>query len=170
IPRKGHDFLVRALADLSDLPWSLRIIGDPSRDVTFADRLTALISDLGLQDRISLDGVVSDEDLRAAYLQSDIFALASEHEGYGMAFAEAVLSGLPVIGTTGGAISDTVPSDAGILVPPGDMEALKAALREIMTDTDRRRTLVDGAHRSASAFATWDGAADRFAAILETVL
>ena len=52
---------------------------------------------------------------------SDIFVLASRFEGYGMAFTEAIAHGLPVIGTTAGAIPETVPEGAGLLTPPDDI-------------------------------------------------
>ena len=66
---------------------------------------------------------------------SDLFVLASRYEGFGMAYAEAIAHGLPVIGTTAGAIPDTVPASAGILVPPGDAPALAAALRRLIENT-----------------------------------
>ena len=62
-----------------------------------------------------------------------------------MAYAEALSHGLPVIGTTAGAIPDTVPHEAGLLVTPGDVSALAEALRSVIADADLRRRLSDAA-------------------------
>jgi len=86
-------------------------------------------------------------------------------EGYGMAFAEAIAHGLPVVGTRAGAIPDTVPADAGVLVPPDDVEALAAALRRLIEDPRERGRLAAGAR--AATFPTWQEQAARFAAVLD---
>ena len=69
-----------------------------------------------LDERIAAPGAVSPERLAALYADADVFVLASRFEGYGMAYAEAIAHGLPVIGTNAGAIPETVPPDAGLLV------------------------------------------------------
>ena len=89
--------------------------------------------------------------VEALYAGADIFVLASHFEGYGMAYAEAIAHGLPVVGTTGGAIPQTVPPSAGILVPPGDIEALAQVLRELIGNDVRRRALAMGARAEAGA-------------------
>ena len=74
-------------------------------------------------------------------MSSDIFVLASRFEGYGMAIAEAISHGLPVVSTTAGAIPDTVPEGAGLLVPPESPGALAEALRLLISNPVKRRRL-----------------------------
>jgi glycosyltransferase involved in cell wall biosynthesis len=95
----------------------------------------------GFESRVRLLGVVDAVQLEALYQSADVFVLASLFEGYGMAYAEALARGLPVIGTTGGAIPDTVPAGAGLLVPPGDVESLTQVLRSVMQDSALRAQL-----------------------------
>ena len=144
MPRKGHVVLLEALRELLDLHWHLTCVGSAERDPACAHSIAAAIDRLGLRQRVTLVGEQAESDLGPFYDRADLFVLASYHEGYGMVLAEALARGLPVISTTAGAIPDTVPDDAGLLVPPGDPQALAAALRQVMTapelraDSDRR--------------------------------
>ena len=95
------------------------------------------------------------ERLAALYDNADLFVLASRFEGYGMAYAEALSHGLPVIGTTAGAIPDTVPQAAGLLVTPGDAAALARALRRVIADAELRRRLSEAALAAARTLPTW---------------
>jgi glycosyltransferase involved in cell wall biosynthesis len=167
IPRKGHASLIKSLAGLRHLPWSLRIVGSPDLDRTHSADLIRLVSSLDLDAKVVFTGSITDAELSALFLSSDLFALASEYEGYGIAYAEAILHGLPVIGTTGGAIIDTVPPGTGILVDPGDDQGLSGALNLLLSDPARRRTMAACARRSGSHFQTWETAADRFASVFE---
>jgi len=132
VPRKGFDVLIAALAQLPSLPWRLTIVGDLTRDAESSARLRAAIRESGLQDRVRLMGVVSDDTLAALYDAADIFVLPSYYEGYGMVFTDAVARGLPVIATTGGAIPESLPAGTGILVTPGDVPALSGALQDMI--------------------------------------
>jgi glycosyltransferase involved in cell wall biosynthesis len=165
VPRKGYDLLVTALAGLKALPWRLTIVGDRGRDPAAAFWLDTTIRRLGLGDRIALAGAVADERLVALYDAADVFVLASRFEGYGMAYAAAIAHGLPVIGTTAGAIPETVPADAGILVPPDDADALAAALRELIENPRERARLAAGAR--ATTFPSWREQAALFASVLD---
>jgi len=170
VPRKGFDVLIAALATLNDLPWQLTIAGDRTRDRNATARLDADIARHGLENRIAVLGAVSPHHLAALYVEADVFALASHFEGYGMAYAEAIAHGLPVIGTSGGAIPDTVPPDAGLLVAPGDIPALARALHRVISDSEVRRRLMSGARAAASQLPTWRQSAEIFARRLETLV
>ena len=169
VPRKGFDVLIAALARLGDLPWQLTIAGDRTRDLNAAARLDVDIAGYALENRVAMLGAVSAQHLATLYAEADVFALASHFEGYGMAYAEALAHGLPVIGTTGGAIPDTVPADAGLLVPPGDMPEMAKALRRVIGDSNLRQRLTSGARAAAPHLPTWRQSAEIFARRLETL-
>jgi glycosyltransferase involved in cell wall biosynthesis len=167
VPRKGFDVLIAALATLTELPWRLTIAGDRTRDRDAAARLDADIARCALGDRIAVLGAVSPERLAALYAEADLFVLASRFEGYGMAYAEAIAHGLPVIGSHAGAIPDTVPADAGLLVDPGNVPALAEALRRVIGDAALRQRLADAARAAAPQLPTWRRSAEIFAGALE---
>jgi glycosyltransferase involved in cell wall biosynthesis len=163
-PRKGHLVLVEALARLRHLPWRLTCAGSAERDPACAAAVRAAIGRLGLEGRVDLAGEVPPEAMGALYDGADLFVLASHYEGYGMAFAEALAWGLPVVGTTAGAVPTVVPAGAGVLVPPGDPAALAAALAPLLSGPGARSSLREGASAAAAALADWDGQARRFLA------
>ena len=168
--RKGHDVLIKALALIKDAPWQLTIVGPQNFDPTHFSKLTDLCRELGLSDRITfLDGL-SGKELSNEYAKADIFALASRYEGYGMAYAEAIVRGIPVIGTTAGAIPDTVPLDAGILVAADDVDAFSKALASLLNDPLLRHKKHLGALAVEPDFPTWSGSAKKFLEILERLL
>lgn len=167
VQRKGYDVLIAALAGLKHLPWRLVIAGDRTRAPETVRQLDDAISDSGLADRVDLAGAVPDEHLSRLYGEADLFVLPSRFEGYGMAFAEALAHGLPVVATTAGAIPDTVPADAGVLVPPENVAALAGALRRLIEQPAARAALAAAA-RSAR-FPSWSEQAAKFAQVLERV-
>jgi glycosyltransferase involved in cell wall biosynthesis len=165
VPRKGYDVLVTALDTLRTLDWRLTVVGD-ARDPDAARALKAQIADAGLGERIEFAGAVARDRLPALCAAADVFVLPSRYEGFGMAYAEAIAHGLPVIGTTAGAIPDTVPPEAGVLVRPDDASALAAALRRLIADTAARTRLAAGARAAAETLPTWRGSAEKFAAAI----
>jgi glycosyltransferase involved in cell wall biosynthesis len=169
IPRKGYDVLVAALGKVAQLPWRLAIIGDRDRDLPTRTKLDREIARHQLGHRIRFIGAVEPDRLTEFYAAADVFVLPSRYEGYGMAFAEAIAHGLPVIGSTAGAIPDTVPAGTGLLVPPDDVGALADALQRLIAGKDERARLAAGARAAAAHLPTWQDAAQRFAQVLEGV-
>src|SRR5439155_6302842 len=132
-------------------------------------KLDADIARHKLGARVAVLGARPDTQIAALYAASDLFVLASRFEGYGMAFAEAIAHGLPVIGTTAGAIAETVPPGAGVLVPPDDVAALAQALRRTIANADERGRLAAGARAAAATLPTWPASAKLFAGAIEGV-
>ncbi|WP_299968878.1 glycosyltransferase family 4 protein [uncultured Roseobacter sp.] len=165
VPRKGQDVLLAALAQLVDLPWHARLVGGTA-DTAYAERLRAQVGALGLGARVSFTGAVPPEALAAHYAQASLFALPTHYEGYGMVFAEALSYGLPIVTCRAGAVPDTVPEDAGHLVPPGDADAFAAALRAVLSDAGHAAALAKAAARHGRAQPLWDDTAATVAAVL----
>jgi glycosyltransferase involved in cell wall biosynthesis len=168
VPRKGHDVLIDALGGLHELDFHLTIVGDAGRDVTTATALAEQVARLGLAERVTLAGAVAAPTLERLYAGADLFVLASRHEGYGMAYAEAIAHGLPVVGTNAGAIPEVV-GDAGVLVPPDDPAALAAALRPLITNADARAGLAARSRAAAARLPRWEEAARALADILDSM-
>ncbi|MDM0039008.1 glycosyltransferase family 4 protein [Variovorax sp. J22G21] len=167
--RKGHAVLIEALAGLADRSWTLHCAGSLARDAAAVAAVQALVAQHGLQDRIVWHGEVDGARLDGLYAQADLFVLPSFHEGYGMALAEALVRGLPVVSCAAGAIPDTVPPAAGLLVPPGDAAALQAALQRVMDEAGLRTALAAGARAAGAQLPTWPQAVARFATVLHQV-
>jgi len=168
-PRKGHALLLEALNELRDRHWHLTCAGSLLRDAPTVAAIQHQIDRLSLRKRVSLLGDLDRDALDRQYERADLFVLPSYLEGYGMALAEAIAHGIPVISTTAGAIPETVPASAGVLVPPGDARALTKALARVIDDPTRRAALAAAARAARASLPTWAGAAKKFAAALDGV-
>lgn len=168
-PRKGHHWLFEALAPLRDRRWRLVCVGSAERDAQTAAALRAQLAARQLADRVVLTGESSAAQLADCYRRADVFVLASAFEGYGMAFAEALAHGLPVVGMRAGAVAETVPADAGLLVAPGDVAALSAALARVLDDAGERERLAQAARAHRARLPGWPASAAAFARVLDRV-
>jgi glycosyltransferase involved in cell wall biosynthesis len=169
VPRKGHETLLEALEQVPDLGWHLTCVGSADRDPDTAARLRTRVRAANLNGRVTLAGEVAVAALDAVYDSSDLFVLPSLHEGYGMAVAEGIARGLPVVATDTGAVVELLAGGAGLIVPPGDAGALARALRAVLTDADLRARLRQGALRVRDELPTWDAAAATLADALAKV-
>jgi glycosyltransferase involved in cell wall biosynthesis len=169
VPRKGYDILVDALTQMKDLDWRLSIVGALDRAPRAVAQLHAQIAAAGLMERITFTGAADDAQLAALYDASDLFVSASRYEGYGMVLAEAMVRGLPIVSTTGGAAAETVPDEAALKVPPEDVEALARALRKAISDAPLRVRLSAAARAASGNLPTWDSAAKTIAEVVRAV-
>ena len=175
-PRKGHALLFRALASIRTPNWRLICAGSLDRDPETVASLRAQLRAGGLDTRVELVGDRDAAALDADYDAADLFVLPTLYEGYGMAVAEALARGLPVISTATGAIEDLVIGGAagheslhpaGIVVQPGDVDALAAALARVLGDADFRSRLASGAREKRGRLARWEDACAHMADVLD---
>jgi glycosyltransferase involved in cell wall biosynthesis len=137
-PEKGVEELLEATAGLPRV-----IVGDgPLRDL--------------VPDTI---GFVSRNDLRLEYERAAVVACPSRREGYGVVAREALAYGRPVVATAVGGLADAVEDGiTGLLVPPRDPAALRAAIERLLADPELRRTLGAAGREVAARRFSWDAA------------
>jgi glycosyltransferase involved in cell wall biosynthesis len=163
VPRKGHDVLLRALASLPDQRWHLTLVGSPDREPGHARSLRALAKERDIAHRVSFAGELVGTALDAAWAAADIFTLATHYEGYGMAIAEALKRGLPVVVTAGGAAGDLIAPGSGRVCPVGDHAQLAESLRDLIDDRDLRRAMAGQAWQTGQTLPSWQTQAALFA-------
>lgn len=128
--RKGLDLLVRTFNQIKDDKLKLVIAGP---DDHYLKRLKKLISDLGLGDRIILTGPLYGLDKFEVLVDADVFVLpsSSEYESFGMAAAEAIACGTPVVVTSNCGVSEWIDSTVGFIVE-ADEKSIKDAITKIL--------------------------------------
>jgi glycosyltransferase involved in cell wall biosynthesis len=166
-PRKGFRTLVEALSAIAELDWDCRIAGSLDRDPDETAALRKRIAEAKLDKRVALLGTLDEDRLQAEYDRATLFVLPSHFEGYGMAFAEALAHGLPIVACSGSATGSTVPAAAGIFVPAGNAEQLAAALRHLISNPAEIGKRSDAAWEHAKSLPRWRDTAAKIAAVLE---
>jgi glycosyltransferase involved in cell wall biosynthesis len=153
-PVKRIHHLVEALARLPDVV-TLDLVG-AVLDPDYAEHLRAAIVALGVERRVRVHGPLVGNDLARRYADADVFVLPSAYESYGVAAAEALAFGLPVVGCDVPGLRDLLgEGHGGILVPPDDVAALTSALERVTRDPDLRARLSHEAAARGAALPTW---------------
>lgn len=156
IERKGLHTLLDALAQLADVSWRLTVAGSLDAEPGYTGRIKRQVERLGLGDRVTLAGPLPDDALAARLAGSDVLAVPSFYEGFGIAYLEGMAFGLPAIAGTGGGAAEIVTHGGdGFLIPPGDAGALARCLRELAADRERLREMSLAARRRYEAHPGW---------------
>lgn len=164
--QKGFDLGVYALARLKHLDWQWNIAGDgPDMDV-----LKSLVMEQGISDRVVFLGWQSREELIQCYRQSHLFLFPSRHEGMPNAVLEAMASGLPVIASRIAGNEELVlHGTTGLLVESENIDALTAALQELIEDPARGQQLGAASRRRVEESFGWENTARQYEALLERI-
>ena len=165
-PRKDIPTLLRAFARLPDARHRYRLVlaGGSGRA---SPEVTGLLAALGLDDAVVLEDYVEVAKLRALYAAATLFVLPSLYEGFGLPVLEAMACGTPVIASNASSLPEVV-GDAGLLVPPGDPDALAGAMRRVLGDDDLAADLRRRCLERAKRF-TWEETATRTLAVYRAV-
>lgn len=161
VPHKGQDTIIHALAILSDEFPDLRyvLVGEGHDEA----RLLALAVDLRVADRVVFAGALTDAELPEAYATSTVYVGPSRVdkeinvEGFGISFLEASSSGLPVLaGDSGGVRSAVRDGETGLVIPPTNVAAWVAAIRELLRDENRRAAVGRAGRDAVVSHYNWD--------------
>jgi glycogen synthase len=156
-PQKGVSTLVAAAGLLQDKSAQVVLVGDgPERKA-----LEREAGRLGVGDRLHFVGFLAHDRVPAVMSHADLLVLPSLYEELGTVLLEAMQAGLPVVASKTGGIPDVIEDGVnGLLVPPGDPEALARAIDRLLADRDLAHRLSEGAHQRAKDY-DWEELAER---------
>ncbi len=162
-PHKSVGDLIEAAARVPDPRGDLAVVvaGDGTERVALEDLAAARLGP-----RAIFLGRIPDETVPDVYAAFDLFCLPSQLEGFGLVYIEAAYRGVPSIGANTGGVPDVIlDGETGLLVPPGDPDALAAALARLRDDPGLRARLGAAARARAYAEFTVERMADRYAKV-----
>ena len=176
-PRKGFDVTLEAFAMLhQQLPGSRYVIvGQYSERSPFVTQLRNRICELGLHNAVTLTGAVSHDELVRWYHRASVVVMAyqsvgRDFEGFGLVLLEAGACGCPVISALDSPAEEIVTANkTGLLVPPGDAWALRAALEQVLQSPDYAHQLAVGGRARAHAM-SWQRSTARLIDMYEQTL
>jgi glycosyltransferase involved in cell wall biosynthesis len=164
---KGLDTLLEAVAIIARTrpQIELRIAGRGSS----LDRIKAMINGLGISNNVRLLGAVTDSERNELLSTAAVQLMPSRFEGFGLAAAEAMAAGVPLVAAAVGSLPEVVDAPrGGVLVPSGDPAALARETERLLDDPDAREALSISARQSARRF-TWDTVAEAHLKFIEHV-
>jgi glycosyltransferase involved in cell wall biosynthesis len=161
IPRKGLHTLITGIASLPAHSVSLDVVGSLTADPVYASQVQQQAASTGRRASITFHGILKDACLQMKLEQAHVLAVPSSYEGFGIAYLEGMVFGLPAIGTTSGAASETITDgENGYLVHPGDAAALAAHLMALQNSRALLTKLSFHALESARQVLPWNQSAD----------
>ena len=155
VPRKGVDDVIRAVAGLPGV--ELLIAGGPPADRLAEDPEAARLRAVAAgSNAVRLLGQVAHDRLPGLIRSADMVVSAPWYEPFGIVPLEAMACGVPVVTTAVGGMLDTVlPERTGLLVPPRDPDAIRAAIRRLLTEADTHRAMAEAGVRRARTRYSW---------------
>ncbi|WP_024546389.1 glycosyltransferase [Picosynechococcus sp. NKBG15041c] len=167
-PKKGLELLIRALAQLQDQRFTFVIAG--SGDADYENNLRHLINQLGLSNRTRMPGFVEGKQKDLLLQGSNLFALTSYSENFGVAVLEALAAGLPVIVTPGVALSEVVKQYQLGIVPELNEQAIATAILNCLNQSEIMKEMGDRSRQFILENYTWDKIAAQLVNMYKQVL
>ncbi|HEY9737161.1 MAG TPA: hormogonium polysaccharide biosynthesis glycosyltransferase HpsP [Trichocoleus sp.] len=171
-PKKGLDLLIPALEQLAQANMSFHLVlaGANPQDPAYEQQVRDRISASPLRSRTTLTGFVTGQTKAALLQTADCFVLPSYYENFGIAVAEAMLAGLPVVISKGVYIWEDVERSGSGWVCDLTVESLAAQLKAALTNVDQRRVRGSHARRFAAENYGWGAIAQQTLAAYQALL
>jgi len=150
---KGIKFLIDAICQIRNLKVFLIIVGSKN---DYLDHLFKNIQNFDMNNQIILTGWVSEEEKFEAYMGADIYCLPSLYDCAPITILEACACGLPIITTTSNGLFEIARDGAGLVVDPGDSDALRNAILELTNDRDTMKQLGNKGRKIVQDDFDWD--------------
>ncbi|MEK6220903.1 MAG: glycosyltransferase family 4 protein [Chloroflexota bacterium] len=158
--RKGLHFLIDSLRNIPIEKWRLSVIGSLETDPRYSKKVQAQSEELGLQEKIIFHGKLPRPEMAILLKQSNVIAVPSSFEGFGIVYLEGMAYGLPAIGTTGGGAVDVISHNkTGYLVDVDDTMALCKYLSLIADEPTELLKLSLAARDYYTQHPTWENTA-----------
>ena len=157
LPNKCQTFLVQALSEIHDLPWTAALIGSHDADPGYAAKVRAVVEHCGLENRISITGELTGDALEEQWHRADLSVLISRSESFGMSVTESLAHGIPVLVRQGtGAVEALGTSRAGTALDLSDPRNVAGTLRSWLTDHAKQQTWRNAALTAREHLQGWD--------------
>ena len=138
LPQKGLLPLIKGLSHLAHEIWHLTVVGSVTMDARYVREVKQLIAQKKLSRQIKIAGPKDGNELANLFLQSHVFVMPYSHEAFGMAYLEAMAFGMPVVGSSSGAVKEFVkPGQNGFLIELDDFESVNACIHSLYSDRQR---------------------------------
>jgi glycosyltransferase involved in cell wall biosynthesis len=171
VERKGTVDLLDAFARVPSGLATLHLVGRTDIDRRYTSRVRARLARSDLAGRIVVHGPVTRDEVALLYRSADVFVLPSYREPYGTAYGEAMAAGLPVVGWRAGNLPQLADHGReGLVLEPGDVAGLAAALQRLAEDPRYRERLAAAALERARDLPTWDDTARLFFGLLRRLV
>lgn len=160
LPNKSQTLLVEALSQITDLPWTVALIGSEDADPMYAAEVRAAVEHYGLHNRISVTGELTGNAFDEEWHKADLSVLLSRSESFGMVVTESLAHGVPVIVRQGtGAVEALGDTGAGAALDLSDPHNLTMTLRNWLTDPALQQRWRGAAISARDSLQSWDATA-----------
>ncbi len=166
--RKGQETILRACSMLEGRDFRLVLAGSAEEEPEYARRVADAAESPSLSGKVSIKGHLNKEEVYSLMGKADVLLHAAPWEAYGIALAEAMWAGLPVVASRGGAVPELVtPGVQGFLYDPSDARGLSAKIILLLDNEELRRRMGAAARSRAEELYTWDRTCEEFVSLVE---